>query len=356
MAIAIIAYGSLISEPGEEIAANTVERRLLPATPFSVEFARSSMRRSGAPTLVPVLDGGAPLPAQLLVLRESVTLEEASDILYRREAAHPRKTYAASGANWIADAGPEGGLTHRLYVALQSNIAPTPGLLADLAIGSAIERDDGRDGISYLIDIRQQGIETPLTDAYEKAVLERTARSTLEAALAFARSLASARPSSEDSFAELAASMGVEPLDEDHRRCLRAHVEELCKQYGLEWRETLAVTDLLGASACLNEGWIETPPLESELAYWHALHEIGHIATELPTHDANGAVVLRNELDVWEWAIDNALVLPSGRAGAGITGAFLSHAADAPGETPLGLIESFHAVVGTDGSEPMRCK
>jgi hypothetical protein len=37
---------------------------------------------------------------------------------------------------------------------LQSNIAPTPGLLADLAIGSAMERDDGRDGISYLIDIR----------------------------------------------------------------------------------------------------------------------------------------------------------------------------------------------------------
>jgi len=54
-----LAYGSLIDDPGSEI--QPVIARLIEGveTPFKVEFARSSEKRDGAPTLVPVKEGGA---------------------------------------------------------------------------------------------------------------------------------------------------------------------------------------------------------------------------------------------------------------------------------------------------------
>jgi len=54
--IGILAYGSLIEEPGKEIEPLIRERRKGIKTPFSIEFARSSSTRDGAPTLVPVED------------------------------------------------------------------------------------------------------------------------------------------------------------------------------------------------------------------------------------------------------------------------------------------------------------
>ncbi len=168
----------------------TVERRPLPRTPFAVEFARQSRTRSGAPTLVPVASGGAAVAAQLLVLEDAVSFEQAQDMLYRRESHSSRVVgYASSGATWIADAGPDDGLDHRLYTALESNISPTPGLLAELAIRSATERDDRLDGISYLQEMRRLGLETPLTDAYEREVLRRTGSRTLAEAWARAHAL-----------------------------------------------------------------------------------------------------------------------------------------------------------------------
>ena len=54
--IGILAYGSLISSPGDEIASATTETIKNVQTPFRVEFARTSTSRAGAPTLVPAED------------------------------------------------------------------------------------------------------------------------------------------------------------------------------------------------------------------------------------------------------------------------------------------------------------
>lgn len=57
--IAILAYGSLIEDPGKELQPLISERIEDVETPFSIEFARSSRSRDGGPTLVPVEVGGA---------------------------------------------------------------------------------------------------------------------------------------------------------------------------------------------------------------------------------------------------------------------------------------------------------
>src|SRR5258708_5570037 len=71
-AYGIFGFGSLISDPGEELAAATASRREL-ETPFAVEYGRSSNTRGGAPTLVPVATGGAKVKATVFVLKDSVS-------------------------------------------------------------------------------------------------------------------------------------------------------------------------------------------------------------------------------------------------------------------------------------------
>jgi hypothetical protein len=55
--------------------------------------------------------------------------------------------------------------------------------LADLAIESAKKLDNGKDGISYLISAKANGIETPLSPGYEEAIIRRLSASGLEDAL-----------------------------------------------------------------------------------------------------------------------------------------------------------------------------
>ena len=50
--VGILAYGSLIAEPGVEIG-SLIVRRIDILTPFSVEYARFSATRGGRPTAVP---------------------------------------------------------------------------------------------------------------------------------------------------------------------------------------------------------------------------------------------------------------------------------------------------------------
>ena len=64
--LGILAFGSLIDNPGAEIEAALVGRKLKIRTPFGVEFARSSTKRGGAPTLVPMEQGGTPVVANSL--------------------------------------------------------------------------------------------------------------------------------------------------------------------------------------------------------------------------------------------------------------------------------------------------
>jgi len=86
--IGILAYGSLINDPGEELKKYIIDK--IPViTPFKVEFARKSIGRDEAPTLVPVEKGGTYVKAILLVLEEGVSEEEAKNMLYRREINKP---------------------------------------------------------------------------------------------------------------------------------------------------------------------------------------------------------------------------------------------------------------------------
>ncbi len=196
MAIGILAYGSLISDPGREIEAATADRIAGVETPFKVEFSRSSRVRDGAPTLVPVERGGAKVSGVVLVLRESVNETAAQDMLYRRE-----RNRVDSG-DFYADVDPAdfdsaflghldrfAGLNVVFHAALRANIVePTPELLARLAIASAAAPAGatGRDGVTYLRDAKQSGILTPLMDEYEKEILRWTGARDLEGARAIA--------------------------------------------------------------------------------------------------------------------------------------------------------------------------
>jgi hypothetical protein len=93
--VGILAYGSLISDPGIEIGPQIAQR--VPATtPFPVEYARLSRTRGGAPTVVPYSSGN-PVNAEVLVLLDSVKLPEAKRLLWRRETRneHTGKLYPA---------------------------------------------------------------------------------------------------------------------------------------------------------------------------------------------------------------------------------------------------------------------
>ena len=179
MSVGILAFGSLSDEPGAELEAR-IERRIEGIeTPFAVEFARSSRTRDGAPTLVPVTAGGAPLPAAVLVLEDAVDEQLARDLLYRRETwrVGARIGETRAHVDWIRGLSPFAGLPLCLYTMLEANIEPlTVARLADLSLRSAVggAGDRRRDGISYLEEQKRRGVITPLMPGYEAAVLDRT--------------------------------------------------------------------------------------------------------------------------------------------------------------------------------------
>ncbi len=189
MAVGILAFGSITGEPGTELAA-AATRRIEVVTPFAVEFARSSRTRDGAPTLVPVSEGGAHVPATVLVLDDSVTVADARAMLYRRETGRLYDTGAGSRAVWIAELASFAGTSTCLYTALQANIRPlTAEKLAELAVRSAAAPAgaERRDGISYLQQQKRRGLVTPLMPAYEEGVLTRTGADDLAGAWERAR-------------------------------------------------------------------------------------------------------------------------------------------------------------------------
>ncbi|MBB3232779.1 hypothetical protein [Halomonas stenophila] len=190
--VGILAYGSLIEDPGKELAPLISERRPRVRTPFSIEFARSSPTRDGAPTVVPVESGGCPVDGALLVLEVGVSLATAKDMLWRRETRNE-----ASGKRYSPPARPHPdqmvverlsrfqGIEVVLYARFGANLTdPGAATLADLAIQSARAGAGriGRDGISYLMSLKQQGITTPLMPGYEREILRRTGASSLEEA------------------------------------------------------------------------------------------------------------------------------------------------------------------------------
>src|SRR5438552_14472843 len=83
-----------------------------------------------------------------------------------------------------------GGVELVLYTRIGVNIEPLTGEeLARRAISSVKVKSvrEGKDGISYLLRAKASGVETPLTAAYERAILDLTGATTLEEAITIAR-------------------------------------------------------------------------------------------------------------------------------------------------------------------------
>ena len=117
--------------------------------------------------------------------------QEAKDRLWRRETDrvgrgghHVRPTKPGRNTLFIDRYEDFGGLD----VVFATRFAPTialltPGRLAELAIKSALLERNGRDGITYLIEAKRNGITTPLSPDYEKEILRRTQARDLHEAL-----------------------------------------------------------------------------------------------------------------------------------------------------------------------------
>lgn len=187
--IGILAYGSLINDPGMEIEPLIVER-IPTQTPFPVEYARLSTSRGGGPTVVPHTSGN-PVRAEILVLGPGVALAEAKNLLWRRETRKEGtgKTYPAGNSPnsvLVVDAPGFQGVGHVLYTDFPpSGKIPHPETqsLAKAAIASVASAPVGKDGISYLIQLSESGVETALTAKYRAEILRLTSAGSLAEAL-----------------------------------------------------------------------------------------------------------------------------------------------------------------------------
>lgn len=179
--VAIMAYGSLLYEPGAGLAMVIVARRPC-RTPFPVEYGRASRRWGGGPVLVPHERGG-PVDGALLLLADEVDLGTAVELLADREGL--------DGSRGVVEVDMPGD---RLVITacLPRNLpAPDmdPDALARRAVTSA--RHGPRNGVAYLNGALRAGIVTPASEAYARGVLERVGAQSLDEAerlLAFARS------------------------------------------------------------------------------------------------------------------------------------------------------------------------
>ncbi len=190
----ILAYGSLLTKPGNGIKSITISQEPNVVTPFPVEYARRSHTRAGAPTLVPVPEGcGAHVTGAIFVLKPDTEIKKAKDLLFRREKhkeADKSISYDDSAQRAKKDALVIETLRHFhgfgeiYFTLLQANLAeildPSNSperkavLLARAAIDSVTSQTfkAGLDGIQYLQDNLKAGIETPLSKLYEAAIIE----------------------------------------------------------------------------------------------------------------------------------------------------------------------------------------
>ena len=192
--VGVLAFGSLIHDSGAELKTK-IAMRIRTMTPFGVEYGRYSRKTRGeAPTLVPHPQG-SPVAAEILVMDNDVTIEEATNMLWRRETGKigTGETYARGtlpNSVLVERFGDDGCVETVLYT--DFNAAgkidhPTAAELAEHAIQSVTGALEGKDGITYLADAISCGIETPLTSEYRAEILRRTGTASLYEALNIAR-------------------------------------------------------------------------------------------------------------------------------------------------------------------------
>lgn len=185
--IGILAFGSLIDNPGCEIE-SIESMRIVCKTPFKVEFARISTTRNNAPTLIPVDDSatGKKVKATLIVLKDNISLNDAKSILYRRElhTSNSKKVYnepikPTSKNVLIGEINNFCSIEKVIYTSflLQEEYKNlTAEMLADFAIESILNKagKERKDGIRYLLSIKNFGIKTELSEEYEEWILKKT--------------------------------------------------------------------------------------------------------------------------------------------------------------------------------------
>lgn len=191
--IGILAFGSLIDNPGKEISEIEVAR-IICETPFNVEFARTSSTRGNAPTLIPVEVGGQKVKAVIIVLNPETNIDTAKSILWRRELHKANRT-----ENYIHSNNPSSNkvvvktltdfmnVQTVLYTSIGCNITQplTGALLADFSINSILTEAgrEEKDGLRYLLSAKRNGIITTLSEDYENQILIKTETKSLEQAI-----------------------------------------------------------------------------------------------------------------------------------------------------------------------------
>ncbi|MDE2790516.1 MAG: gamma-glutamylcyclotransferase [Paracoccaceae bacterium] len=186
--VGILTYGSLIFDPKCEIKDGRIRTIHDVMTPFHVEFVRSSNKRGGAPTLVPVMTAETCVKGKVFVIKFD---EEATDVLDRREInkvctgkRFPRHRVANEKRVIVERLTEFAGLEVVLYTQTAANIEPiTAEEFAELAIKSVHKKGPPYDGINCLIDAKKHGIVTALSPGYEAAILQRLGCGTLKEAL-----------------------------------------------------------------------------------------------------------------------------------------------------------------------------
>jgi hypothetical protein len=85
---------------------------------------------------------------------------------------------------------------------------------------------------------------------------------------------------------------------------MEAHIEELCRDYGIE----LVGASSRGRAIRWRGGKLEIsiPPIRGQVSYFIALHEIGHLVGR-----GRSAPRLESEANAWLWALDNSVVEPT---------------------------------------------
>ena len=163
--LAIFAYGSLLSEPGEKIGPHIIAR--IPfRSPWPIEYARRAKLRGDGPTLVLHKTGGI-VQGRLLVLDiHDNGIDELREWLWEREGRPAREQLKQMACAEFGSV---------LYCDLPATLRDEeiiPESLAEFAIES-VRQSPARNAIRYLAQNIEHGIITPLTYTYRDAILRR---------------------------------------------------------------------------------------------------------------------------------------------------------------------------------------